>query len=188
MLEVESRQGDELRIQHHWRDEVLVDPFEISAGVVIPVGAYAFRDFNLELETADQRKVWGRFSYGTGPFYDGDRVQTGYSVSWRPSGRLLTSIGYEANDVRLPQGDFVTRLVQYRTEVVFSARLSWVTLIQYDNISEIVGINSRVHWIPEAGREAFLVLNHNVQDLDGDNRFNSISADVAVKFNYTFRF
>ena len=72
--------------------------------------------------------------------------------------------------------------------MVFSPKLSWVTLIQYDNVSEIIGVNSRMHWIPEPGREAYIVLNHNVQDLDRDNRFDSISADAAVKFNYTFRF
>jgi hypothetical protein len=72
--------------------------------------------------------------------------------------------------------------------VVFSPELSWVTLIQYDNVSEIVGLNSRVHWIPEPGREAYLVINHNAQDLDRDNHFQSIGSDVSIKFNYTFRF
>lgn len=188
LFEAESRQGDEMLLRHHWRDEVLIEPFEISEGVIIPVGAYAFRDFNLQIETGDQRKLWGSFDYGTGPFYDGDRVQTAASVSWRPSGRLLTSVSYETNDIHLPQGDFITRLAQFRTEVVFSPKLSWVTLIQYDNVSEIIGVNSRMHWIPEPGREAYIVLNHNVQDLDRDNSFDSISADAAIKFNYTFRF
>ena len=53
---------------------------------------------------------------------------------------------------------------------------------------ETMGINARLHWIPEAGREAFIVLNHNLQDFDRNNRFNSASADLALKFNYTFRF
>jgi hypothetical protein len=188
MLELESREGDELRFRHHWRDEVLIVPFEIAAGVVIPVGAYSFRDINLEVQTADQRKVWGTFDYRIGPFFGGDRVQTEIGVSWRPSGRFFGSLSYETNDIHLPQGNFITRLAQYRAEVVLSPSLSWVTLIQYDNVSEVIGVNSRVHWVPEPGREAFLVINHNVQDLDRDNSFNSISADVSLKFNYTFRF
>ena len=40
----------------------------------------------------------------------------------------------------------------------------------------------------EAGREAFIVLNHNLQDADLDNRFESALADLAIKFSYTFRF
>jgi hypothetical protein len=72
--------------------------------------------------------------------------------------------------------------------VIFSSRLSWVNLIQYDNVSELLGINSRLHWIPRAGQEGFLVLNHNLQDLDKDNSFRSSFSDLSVKLNYTFRF
>jgi len=64
-------------------------------------------------------------------------------------------MSYETNDIHLPEGSFITRLAQYRTEVVFSPRLSWTTLIQYDNQSEVLGLNSRLHWFPEPGREAF---------------------------------
>lgn len=97
-------------------------------------------------------------------------------------------LAFVINDIELPQGDFTTRLVQFRTEVVFSSTLSWVTLVQYDNVSEIVGINSRVHCIPKAGRKAFLVLNHKLRDFDPDNRFHSQFSEAAVKFSYTFRF
>jgi hypothetical protein len=51
-----------------------------------------------------------------------------------------------------------------------------------------LGINSRLHWIPRAGQEGFLVLNHNLQDLDKDNSFHSSFSDLSVKLNYTFRF
>ncbi|HEY5667128.1 MAG TPA: sugar-binding protein [Gammaproteobacteria bacterium] len=188
LFELESFLGDQLEIRHHWRDEVLIEDFEISDGVVLPVGAYSFRDLSIEFETASNRKLSGQFGYREGPFYGGDRVQTEFGVSWRPSRRFFASMSYEINDIDLPQGNFVTRLAQYRAEVAISPRLSWVTLVQYDNVSEIVGVNSRVHWFPEPGREAFVVINHNVQDLDRDNTFHSIEADVSIKYNYTFRF
>ena len=61
-------------------------------------------------------------------------------------------------------------------------------MIQYDNVTETMGVNTRLHWIPEAGREAFIVLNHNLQDADLDNRLESAVADLAIKFSYTFLF
>jgi hypothetical protein len=51
-----------------------------------------------------------------------------------------------------------------------------------------MGINTRLHWIPKAGQEGFIVLNHNLQDFDKDNSFSSASSDLSVKFKYTFRF
>jgi hypothetical protein len=188
LLELETQLGDELQIRRHFKDERLIDPFEIADNVVIPVGKYSFREISVDLETADNRKVWGNWNYRIGRFFGGDRVQSGIGVAWRPSRRFFASLGYETNDIHLPQGNFITRLAQYRTEVVFSPRLSWVTLIQYDNVSEIVGLNSRIHWFPEPGREAFLVINHNVQDLDRDNNFESIGSDTSIKYSHTFRF
>ena len=75
-----------------------------------------------------------------------------------------------------------------RADLIFSSTVSWVNLIQYDNVSETAGINSRFHWIPEAGREFFIVLNHSLQDFDRNNSFRSDHADLTLKFNYTFRF
>ena len=107
---------------------------------------------------------------------------------WRPSRHFGATVEYEYNDVELPHGDFTTRLFRMRVDWVFSSTLSWVNLIQYDNESEVIGLNSKLHWIPEPGREVFVVLNHNLEDLDRDNSFKSSLSDVALKVNYTFRF
>ena len=63
-------------------------------------------------------------------------------------------------------------------------------MIQYDNVSDTIGVNSRLHWIPRAGREGFLVLNHNMRDdpLTPENDFHSSFAEVTLKYSYTFRF
>ena len=71
---------------------------------------------------------------------------------------------------------------------MFSTNLAWITLAQYDNVSEVLGFNTRLHWIPKAGQEGFIVLNHNLQDFDKDSTFHSAAAEVSVKFKYTFRF
>jgi hypothetical protein len=55
-------------------------------------------------------------------------------------------------------------------------------------VSEAVGFNSRLHWIPKAGQQAFLVLNWGLTDADKDNSFDSTVADLSLKMNYTFRF
>lgn len=188
LIELEGRRGDELQLRHSARKEVLLAPFEISPGVILPAAGYSFDDTSLRVASADQRKLWGGWEYRRGGFYDGNREQLAMDFSWRPSGRFLTQLRYEVNDIALPQGSFTTRLVQLRGNIVFSSTLSWVTLIQYDNVSEVVGINSRLHWIPQAGREGFIVLNHNLQDFDRDGRFASLTAEATVKFNYTFRF
>ena len=188
LLELEDRRGDKLQFEHTTDQEVLDNPFEISTGITLPTGSYSFAATRLSLQTGDQRKLSGSTSIQHGGFYDGDRDEIGASIVWRPSGHLRTAFSYQYNDVHLLEGDFKTRLVSFRTDVAFSSKLSWVTRLQYDNVSNLLGINVRLHWTPEAGRDAYLVLNHTLQDFDLDNRFQSMLAEAAIKFSYTFRF
>jgi hypothetical protein len=63
-----------------------------------------------------------------------------------------------------------------------------VNLLQYDNVSETMGINMRLHWIPEEGQEIFFVINQIMEDYDRDNHFRSEFTDITTKFSYTFRY
>jgi hypothetical protein len=192
LLEINSNRRDEYTLYHFQTKEVLTEPFTIwddgTDEIVVPTGSYSFDETQISLEGGPLRKVFGLFTARSGDFYDGERLSLSGSLGWRPSMHFTTTLTYEVNDVELPQGDFVARLIQLRNDVVFSSTLSWVTLLQYDNFSETIGINSRLHWIPQAGREAFIVLNHGLQDFDRDNSFASASADLTLKYSYTFRF
>jgi hypothetical protein len=183
-----NRAGDTVDMINRVWKENLVQPFEIFPGIVIPVGDYGFRDAGGQITWSDFRRFSGMFRYVDGTFYGGKRTDLVSELSWRPSEKFRGSISYTYNDIRLPQGDFAARLVSMGIDYVFSSTLSWVNLIQYDNVTETMGVNMRLHWIPEAGRELFFVINHNLQDFDRDNSFDSQQADVTLKYTHTFRF
>jgi hypothetical protein len=169
---------------------VLEVPFEIQPGTIIPVGEYSFDDHGAEVGFSAHRRFSGRIAVTDGDFYNGTRARTFGSFTWTPSPRFRTGVGFNIQDIDLPvpNGQFTTRIVNTNFDIVFSSRLSWTNLIQYDNVSEIIGLNLRLNWIPEAGRELFFVINHNVQDFDEDNRFHSLASDIVAKASYTFRF
>lgn len=187
-FEASFRSRDSASAHYASTREVLTREFEISDGVVVPRGDYRFDERQIMLTAAGHRTLSGSFRYRWGNFYDGKRANMRGQLDWKPSIHFRANIGYEINDVDLPHGDFVTRQVRAKIDWVFSSKLSWVNLVQYDTVSETVGLNSRLHWIPQAGREGFIVLNHHFEDFDLDDRFHSQRSDLAVKFNYTFRF
>jgi hypothetical protein len=187
-LEIETRTRERYDLRYTANKELVTDAFEISDGVFIAPGQYSFDDYGIDISTGQHRSISGTFTFRTGEFYDGDLLRMRGSLTWAPIRSFRTVLTYDFNDIDLPAGDFIVRLVTLRTDVVFSSTLSWVNLIQYDNVSENVGINSRLHWIPEAGKEAFIVLNHNLQDIDRNDSFHSTNADLTLKFTYTFRF
>ncbi|HEY5665147.1 MAG TPA: hypothetical protein VIV64_00385 [Gammaproteobacteria bacterium] len=164
------------------------DPCASTVVVCILRGSYSWDSVSLGMRTGEQRKVSAFFSFTTGDYYDGESKNINSNISWRPSRKLSISGGYSLRDVDLPGGSFQVRQSDLSVSYAFSSTLSWVNLIQYDNFSEVIGFNSRLHWIPEAGREGFIVFNHNVRDRDKNDSFHSIDADVSVKFSYTLRY
>jgi hypothetical protein len=190
-FELTNRTGDSTALVVSTSTEVLTEPFEISEGIIVPPGEYKVDTRGIQASTGNHRNVAGnvRFvHYPEGKFYGGTRSDARMGITWRPSARFRTNLSYVYNDIDLPQGSFEVRLVSAGFDVSFSPTLSLVNLIQYDNVSEVAGINIRLHWIPEAGREVYFVINHNVADPDRDNNFHSTFADVTAKMNYTFRF
>jgi len=171
---------------------VVTEPFTIyrdnARRVVIPPARYSFGETVLSIQTGGQRTVSGGVSYRAGDFLSGSRTNIGSDISWKQSRHFALGFRYDWNDIELPQGAFATRLMRLTTEVNFSSTLYWVNLIQYDNVSEVVGVNTRLNWIPKAGQEGLIVLNHSLQDRDKDHSFRSELLDLTVKFSYTFRF
>jgi len=55
-------------------------------------------------------------------------------------------------------------------------------------VSDSIGINSIMRWIPEAGREMVLVVNRDYVDFDNSGNFRTSTGDVTAKISYTFRF
>jgi hypothetical protein len=182
-----NRTADTLMMVYRDTRDVLLTPFNIATGVTIPVGDYSYSDLGMRLQTGNHRKFAGTFMIVNGDFYGGTRRNINGDITWRPSGHFRTLVGYNYNDIRLPQGSFETRLVRVGFDWVFSSHLAWVNLIQYDNVSHTAGVNMRLHWIPEAGREVFFVVNQGIEEL-GDGSFRSQRTDATAKVSYTVRF
>ena len=187
LFDLESHSGDVLSLTYDQEREVLLEPFEVSDGVIIPSGDYQFGLWRVQAFGANERVVAPSFRYGQGAFFDGERVQIGGGLAWRPNSRLFFDFGYQYNDITLPGGEFAVRLIAVRSEIAFNVRWSWLNLIQYDNESASVGVNSRLRWNPRAGQDLYVVVNHGFDAGGAFNRLHSQQAQLSVKYTHTFR-
>ncbi|HEY0962151.1 MAG TPA: DUF5916 domain-containing protein [Pseudomonadales bacterium] len=192
LLDVSTNTRDGGWLQFQRSREVVDAPFTLYSEpgrvVAMQPGDYEFDEATIGINTANQRRYSGGLRLTTGEFYDGDRNNVGVNFQWNHSRFFLLNLNYDWNDIKLPQGDFTTRLVSVNAQVAFSSQLFWVSLLQYDNVSEELGLNTRLQWIPKAGQEGFIVLNYNLEDKDKDNTFKSQAMDVSIKFKYTLRY
>ena len=190
-VEFESQDNFEIDLQHQF--DYLDGVFEISDGIFIEEGTYRNWEWRFTARTASRRVVSGRVSVRLGGFWSGDRTQLESVLDVRPSPGILLSAQIENNDVALPQGSFVARLFRLAGEWNITPLASVTGNIQYDDVSEVVGLFMRTRWIITPGNELFLVFTQNWQNLgdglfDQDREFLTLSRGGSVKLNYTYRF
>jgi hypothetical protein len=167
--------------------EVVLEDFELFDRLTVPAGDYEFDRYRAELTTGVQRPLRTVLAVEDGGYFGGTRLEKSVELQWRQSEHLFLGIGYTENDVDFPTGSFTSRLASLRTDIAFNSRWSWSNLLQYDNTAEVAGMNSRLRYLPEAGKEIVLVLNHGVT-INPDNSFTSTESDLNLKISYTFRY
>ena len=187
-LSLENHSGDDVKLFATFYREDLSQPFKVADGVIIPPGQYEWNRYCTRGGTGQHRTL--RFSgyVCNGGYYDGNGRSTGINFIWRPNKHVKIQTGYTLNNMKLPYGEFRNRLYSLRADIAFNATWYWENFVQYDNVSDSMGLNSIMRWIPVAGREFLLVLNRDFVDFDETRSFVSRSSDFTAKFAYTFRF
>jgi hypothetical protein len=143
----------------------LQQPFEIADGVIIPAGTYHnwYWGFAYNTDLSAPLSVQGRLDIGG--LYSGSRVAAYGTVNGR-WGPMVGSVRYSWNDVKLPEGDFVRKLVGLKLAYSFTPRIYLQGLAQYSNESRSFQGNLRLGWLTAAGTGLYVV--YNDAELDGD--------------------
>ena len=157
-FDVEMHNSDRFSVEANRNYEYLSVPFQVSRGVIIPVGGYDFSDVQLAYNFGQQRPVSGNLSLTLGEFYDGDIATLGFS-----SGRVTITKrfslepSFSMSKVNLPYGDFITRVLRSRVDYGFSPRMFASAFLQYNYTDRTFSSNLRYRWEYRPGSEFFIV-------------------------------
>jgi hypothetical protein len=187
-MNINTHRGDQFGIGYGRNREGLQRDFRIRPGIVIPAGTYTFANYNMDINISNQRVFAPRFQMNIGDFYAGTRKRYNTSFELRPNEHIYLNVGYDYQDIDLPQGEFDVKIISANVNYAFNSKWSWVNLIQYDNASSSAGVNSRIRWNPQAGEDLYIVINYNFDSLGVFNDMSPAAADFALKYTKTFRF
>ena len=133
------------------------------------------------------RPFSGRLSYEGGGWYNGRKQAVSVSSSWHPSANLEVGCQYRENRIRLPSGNATTRVETLNVNYDFSPDLRLATLVQADNVTDNLGLQSRFRWIHSDGRELFFVVNSSWLE-EEEGTLVPVEQDFTVKLVYALRF
>jgi len=195
LLNLADYQGDQLQFRLVVFKEGLEYDFlhpipakDVRAGkeVLLPRGLYSYQRYGIFFTTSPARPLSFTGEIFKGSYFDGRRLSLTGTLSWRPSRHFNLYAYIDQNNFHRKGVHFITRLMSFKTDYVFSNTLSWTNTLQFDNVSDNLGFNSRLHWNPRAGQDVYLVFNHNF--VDSEDGFRSTASDLTLKANYLFRF
>jgi hypothetical protein len=159
-LNLQFETGDRLAVNWIPSYEFLPRPFEISEGLVLPVGKYRFDRFGAEFETSGHRVMQFTNATWFGTFYNGRLFQQQNGLVYTDrQGRWQTGVNIEQNFGRLAQGSFIQRLWALNLTYAVNPNLVLTSFLQYDTESSNVGNNLRLRWTIKPGNEFFIVWN-----------------------------
>jgi len=191
LFRITAQSGDELVADIKWKDEVL-RPGERAPlsglGVVIPPGEYKFTEYSFSMNTEGSRSWDVRLRGDYGDYYTGEKLGIAPTLSWRPNRHLSFSLDYNFDRYEMPDATVYTRVASFTNEIAFSPSLSLVNLIQYENVSDSLGFNSRFRWNIRAGQDVWFVIGHNMVDQDEDGKFARVETSASAKISYTLRY
>jgi hypothetical protein len=154
----ERQNSDLFSVEANSDYELLLKPFTVAKGVVIPRGGYSFSAVTAAYAMGLQRRVSGTWTVQAGEFYNGHLTSVGFTgarVSIVQQWSVEPSVS--VNAVRLPAGDFTTSVVRARSDYGFSPRMFASALLQYSSSDHLFSSNLRFRWEYLPGSELFIV-------------------------------
>ncbi|MCH2169936.1 carbohydrate binding family 9 domain-containing protein [Myxococcota bacterium] len=185
-IKIETSIGAVLEMSYQHTFERPFADFELPGNALVEAGAYHYEEAALLIRGSRNWPLTGDFIIGGGEYYGGTRLLVMPTIEWRPSKHWLFGVNYQMSLIRLPTGESLTHVVVARAAIFFTPNISWTNLIQYDNVSNSMGINSRLRWIIQDSREIFVVLNQGIDNLDGE--VTRGRTEPIIKVGWAFRF
>ena len=171
----------------------LLEPYELTDDVAVPVGHYVYPGLTFALQTPPGRLFNTMVMGEAGGYFDGWRVSAGLMPTW--SGIPDLEIGglVQYNLVRFPGRDqtYVAPIGQLRALATLSVKLSVSALVQYNGADDRAGANVRFRYNPREGTDFYIVYNEGIYTDRASytpRPPRSSGRALYAKFNYTFGF
>lgn len=178
-FQADFRSGDFLLLSVDPQRERLPEDFEIRPGIIIPEGTYTYTHYNIIFMSDERRALSTVANLLWGGFYEGRKTSFDLTLTAAPAEGIKIGAGWEINEVKLPQGDFTTQIVDADLSWSLTNQLLLQGLVQWDKDEASLAANLRLSWEYRESSWFYLIFNPG-HEKDGDS--------YLVLSKLTFRF
>jgi hypothetical protein len=185
-LDIPTRSGARFGYLFETKQDRPREPFTVyedvtGRQVVIPAGEYAWTTGMFEGNTDPSLPISASLRQRIGRFYDGDYLGWEATIGLRAGARLISEIGWQRDDIKLPGGSFKTDLIPIKISYAFTSLANLQGLIQYNKESSTVSSNIRLALLDRSSTGLFLVYNDR-RDTSVFTREELLGRSFIVKY------
>ena len=187
-LKLQAESGEQFELNIVPTRDVLPYDFEVAHGICLPPGPYDFTEYAVLFKSAAHRSWKADVNWKFGAFYSGHYSNPEIGVALKLNG--YATLDFRTNIVRgtLPQGKFKENVYQLKADFYLSPDLGMMNCIQYDDISNQLGVNVRFRWQIRPGNEVYFVYCKNWERRwDPLSRFVPLEENGVFKIQFTIR-
>jgi len=164
VFEIQPQRGGRLTYTMDIGQDRPLRPFTVyqdvsGRRVIIPPGEYVSVTGGVEYISDPSAPVNVALQTKNGRFYDGDHFGWELALGVRLGARLISSAGWNRDDIKLPFGSFKNDLVPINVGYSFTSLASVQGLIQYNRQTANISSNIRLALLNRSGTGLFAVYN-----------------------------
>ena len=162
-LYLESQNSISVKV-HHVTDRPAED-FYIADGSKVSAGNYDWWEARAYAYLGLNRPFAIYPSYKVGGFYDGTSQRISLGTRYIPWPKINVGAEYSVTYIDWDQlEESKIEMISGTLKYSFTPDLVFSNLVQYDNVSESLGVNSRLQWEYKPGSKMFVVVNQGYVD------------------------
>ena len=151
--------GDEFLVNLKRLQDAPSVPFVIFRGDTIDPGDYHFNRAEIQFASSPGRPVSTSLTASAGDFYSGTSTELDATLTVRTAPHVIAEVDYSQLAARLATARFTARTARLRLDVAATPQLGSTFFVQWDDESDRLTVNARLHWIPSPGSDVYLVWN-----------------------------
>ena len=177
----EFKNGMEIHTGVNVTTEGVIDPFEISPGVIVAPGTYRHAEGALVFFTNPSKPVSVNIRSVNGGSFGGTRSINSGTLYLRAGDKFNAAFTYLYNRFDLPVGNFSANVFRSQISYSFKPNIYLQGLVQNNTVDKLWSFNFRFGWLQRANTGLFVVYNHNL--LDGGPLNNSFLIKYTRMFD-----
>lgn len=203
-FEMRLQNGDLFGWVPHTRFDTFSAPFTNRAGIwLIPPGSYSWWNNGLRYTLNPGRRISGQainWAWHIGYFGGGTLHDINFNPRIRITSQLSGQVGYSISKATFPsrmcfdrtvsQCGFTDHVVNARMNYNFNNQWLTSTIIQYNNVDHVWGVNFRLNYIFRPGDDFFLIYNEGrrFRDEHSGLAYGPNERTLQAKLTYSFDF